>query len=153
MGIFDQKVFAVSGRLDRDHLINTIKSHGGTISNTVHKRVYVVLVDSLGTAITQNTQRVRKADKFRLPVVDERFVDACVSAGRVVDISEYLVKLPQRVQSKEDEEAKEVDDGAAVDGGDDNGNRSKRKKDKRTDKEIAKHDKQDKESKKRKTHT
>ena len=66
-----------------------ISKHGGTISSVVHKRVSFVVATE--AAISKNTQAVRKATgKFAIPLVTPQFLRDSITAGRLLDATEYM---------------------------------------------------------------
>lgn len=62
---------------------------GATVTGQVHKRVYAVICNR--SAVEQSTQRVRKALKRKIPLVDVSWVRHCVSAGVRVGHKEFLL--------------------------------------------------------------
>ena len=86
------RVFALSvggPGVDLRELTNLIRSHGGAVSNTVHRKVDFVLASE--QAIKRDTQTVRKAHtKFGIPILRPSFVEACVRAGGLCDPADHL---------------------------------------------------------------
>ena len=64
-----------------------IRNYGGTISNTIHKRVDFVLASQ--RAMKRRTQKVRKAEKLGILLVDPTFIHASIAAGEVCDPTSY----------------------------------------------------------------
>lgn len=88
--------------------IDTCKECGATITRQVHKRVNALIV---GDAAVQNaTQRVRKAIKLCIPIVDAGWIRACADSGTRVDWAEYL----RDDEAKEAAEAKKAASAAAA---------------------------------------
>jgi flagellar biosynthesis GTPase FlhF len=84
------KVFGLTGNfVDRDAIYQLVSEHKGTISPTVHKRVNFIIATE--DALRYNTQRVRKATKFGIPTVSQRFLTACIKANAIVDHVSFLV--------------------------------------------------------------
>jgi site-specific DNA-cytosine methylase len=85
------KVFGLTGNfVDRDAIYQLVSEHKGTISPTVHKRVNFIIATE--DALRYNTQRVRKATKFGIPTVSQRFLMACIKAKAIVDHVNFLVR-------------------------------------------------------------
>lgn len=59
---------------------------------TIHKGVEMLLVN--GTACKRNTQKVRKAQKLRVPLVRAQdYLKACKAAGKKLPVDEFLAEL------------------------------------------------------------
>lgn len=72
---------------------------GGRVSNSIHKRVAFVV--GTPAAITQNTQRVRKACKYKIPIVTTSFLQHAEETGLLPAVDEHrLVALPQKTKEK-----------------------------------------------------
>jgi hypothetical protein len=78
--------------LDRDKLQALIRKHRGSVSATMHKKVAFLLCTDL--ARRRNTQRVRKAFRFKVPLVYPEFVRECIGEDRLLDIKPFLVPDP-----------------------------------------------------------
>ena len=65
---------------------------GARISSQIHKKVNVVLCTK--NAVDQLTQRVRKAKKKNIPLVDLSWLEKCQQEGRKVDHEPFLLKAP-----------------------------------------------------------
>jgi hypothetical protein len=65
----------------------TIKSMGGEVLSQVGKRVqYMICTPS---AVQKATQRVRKAYKKRIPIIDVVWLKVCAEEGRRVNVEDY----------------------------------------------------------------
>lgn len=80
--------------MDREGLSTLIKKHRGTVSPTVHKKVSFVICTPQATK--EMTQRVRKAVKFGIPLVNEKFLHQCIKKGKMIDHTPYTVPIPIR---------------------------------------------------------
>jgi hypothetical protein len=68
-------------------LVDLTASVGATHSATVHKRVrYLIVTD---VAFKTKSQRVRKALKFKIPIVHYKWLEECKSLKKLVDIGPY----------------------------------------------------------------
>ena len=87
---FSGQLFALSCTgVPQKELEDLISKHGGTISSVVHKRVTFVVATE--AAISKNTQAVRKAKgKFAIPLVTPQFLRDSITAGRLLDATEYM---------------------------------------------------------------
>lgn len=71
-------------------ICNAIKEIGGTVCGTVHRKVsYVVATQA---AIQQNTQKIRKASKHNIKIVDIFYIEKCKSAGKILPLEKFLLK-------------------------------------------------------------
>jgi len=68
--------------------IEKCTEHGATITRQVHRRVHALIVSDV--AVQNASQRVRKAIKLRIPIVDVGWIEACADSGRRVEWTEYL---------------------------------------------------------------
>lgn len=68
--------------------IDKCKQYGANITSQVHKRVHALIVSD--AAVRNATQRVRKAIKLGIPIVDISWIEACIKDGDRVDWTEYL---------------------------------------------------------------
>eukprot|EP00977_Amphora_coffeiformis_P014847 scaffold4239_cov156-Amphora_coffeaeformis.AAC.2 len=98
-------LFAVSTLVDASseefpeaysQIISLCKDLGAQTTGQVHKRVNAVIATE--SAVTGNTQRVRKAWKKGIPVISPDWIHACIKKGRSVDIGPYT-----HSQKKEDD--------------------------------------------------
>eukprot|EP00300_Choanocystis_sp_HF-7_P039053 c56871_g1_i1.p1 GENE.c56871_g1_i1~~c56871_g1_i1.p1 ORF type:complete len:116 (+),score=30.27 c56871_g1_i1:64-411(+) len=84
--LFAGLIFGVSngngGDLDRKRLVDLIVANGGKVCGLVHKRVSALVADK--QAVKQNTQRVRKAVKFGIPIVSEQDIIDSVENNRPI---------------------------------------------------------------------
>eukprot|EP00611_Tribonema_gayanum_P028924 TRINITY_DN7591_c0_g1_i2.p2 TRINITY_DN7591_c0_g1~~TRINITY_DN7591_c0_g1_i2.p2 ORF type:complete len:158 (-),score=46.16 TRINITY_DN7591_c0_g1_i2:14-487(-) len=88
---FQNKIFSVTGSLGaaRSTLKALIGHHGGQVSNIVHSRVSYVVCNA--EAVANNTQRVRKAARFAIPVVSEAFVVESAAQQKLLDWKPYAL--------------------------------------------------------------
>ena len=98
------KLFAVSTLVEASSeespeayssIVSLCKDLGAQTTGQVHKRVDAVIATE--SAVHGNTQRVRKAWKKGIPVVDPSWIRSCMEEGRLVDMRRYL---QQKVQAK-----------------------------------------------------
>jgi hypothetical protein len=82
---------------------SAVESLGGKISNTVHKRVTFVIASK--RALLKETQRVRKAVKLSIPILDADAVSRACLTGTiksVKDLDTFVVEFnSQRVAPKQ----------------------------------------------------
>jgi len=67
-------------RQRREETIKQMETLGCQLSPTVHKRVEFVLCDD--DALTSETKHVRKAAKYKIPLVSIQYVEECVQLGK-----------------------------------------------------------------------
>jgi hypothetical protein len=91
-GSLNGLVISVTGNFDREKISAAIRRAGGRVDALVHKKVDFVVADE--GAIEQNTQRIRKAIKFDIPIVSEKLIIESLKAGRLVDFKPFLLTLP-----------------------------------------------------------
>mmetsp|Transcript_13390 Transcript_13390/g.15531 ORF Transcript_13390/g.15531 Transcript_13390/m.15531 type:complete len:149 (-) Transcript_13390:1003-1449(-) len=72
-------------------VVKIIKENGGEISSTVHRKVFA-LITTLG-AVQRCTQRVRKACKLDIPVVDVSFLTESVQKETFLDLNNFYLDL------------------------------------------------------------
>ena len=82
-------VVSVTGNFDRDKISAAVRKAGGRVDALVHKNVQFVVSDE--GAIEQNTQRIRKAVKFGIPIVSEKLIIESLKAGKLVDHTPFLL--------------------------------------------------------------
>ena len=75
-------------QLSWKNTIDKCKQYGANITSQVHKRVHALIVSD--AAVRNATQRVRKAIKLGVPIVDVGWVEACIKDGSRCDWTEYL---------------------------------------------------------------
>lgn len=75
-------------QLSWKNTIDKCKQYGANITSQVHKRVHALIVSD--AAVRNATQRVRKAIKLGVPIVDITWVEACIKDGKRADWTEYL---------------------------------------------------------------
>ena len=75
-------------QLSWKNTIDKCKQYGANITSQVHKRVHALIVSD--AAVRNATQRVRKAIKLGIPIVDILWIEACIKDGSRVDWTEYL---------------------------------------------------------------
>ena len=69
------------------------RTAGATVSSQVHKKVKCVLCTP--AAVKQATQRVRKAQKKAIPLVDVAWLFACLHQTKRLDFDAYLLDYPE----------------------------------------------------------
>ncbi|KAJ1493392.1 hypothetical protein T484DRAFT_1768401, partial [Baffinella frigidus] len=89
-GPLEGAVISVTGNFDRQAasppiptpaaLGRAVRRAGGRIDALVHKNLTFLVADA--NSLQLNTQRVRKAAKFHVPIVSEKFILACIAAGK-----------------------------------------------------------------------
>lgn len=93
-------------------VIALVKSLGGKISPTVHKRVYAVLATE--ESISKQTQRVRKAVKKNIPLLRPEYLLESQTQNQMLPLKEYIYpeevvqKLIDDAEAAEEIEAKRV---------------------------------------------
>lgn len=89
---------------------------GATVSSQIHKRVHCLIATS--ASLEKSTQRVRKALKLGIPIVDIEWVHACRSRKQKVDFEpQYRVDQLARTQhanNKEHQQKSNKKDDAAA---------------------------------------
>ena len=87
--LFYGTTFAISATgTPQGELRKLIERHGGFVSQTVHKKVDLLVVSH--RAVQRNTQKVRKArDKFAIPLVLTTFVNDSVASGEWCAVEDY----------------------------------------------------------------
>ena len=100
---------------DESRVRNLLQQLGATHSRQIHKRVKYLIVST--SAITRQTQNVRKAAKKKIKMVCPEFLEACIATRRIVNAQDYVVEnvvLPansnQPKEEKEETEEKEEKD-------------------------------------------
>lgn len=68
------------------------RTAGATVSSQVHKKVKCVLCTP--AAVAQATQRVRKAQKKSIPLVDVAWLFACLKQSKRLQFGAYLLDYP-----------------------------------------------------------
>ena len=92
---FDGWTFALSATgVKQGELKKLIEHHGGSVSNTMHKRVHLLVATDL--AVRRNTQFVRKARDKDIPMVTPAFVHDSLKAGELCRIEDYSPSEPRR---------------------------------------------------------
>uniref|UniRef100_A0A7S4N7H1 BRCT domain-containing protein n=1 Tax=Odontella aurita TaxID=265563 RepID=A0A7S4N7H1_9STRA len=71
------------------HVTSECLSAGASVTSQVHKRVYAVICNK--SAVSQLTQRVRKALKRNILLIDTRWLRECVERGERVDHDAFLL--------------------------------------------------------------
>jgi hypothetical protein len=77
-----------TAQLSWKNTIDKCKQNGATITSQVHKRVNALIVSD--AAVRNSTQRVRKALKLGVPIVDIGWIEACIKDSNRVDWADYL---------------------------------------------------------------
>jgi hypothetical protein len=75
-----------------NHLLSLCQQSGAQTTSQIHKRVKVLIVTP--SAVRNGTQRVRKAWKFNLPVVDASWLHACIQQETRIPLDEYRILPP-----------------------------------------------------------
>jgi hypothetical protein len=57
---------------------------------TVHKRVNFLICS--GPALDRNTQKVRKARKLGIKIVNAEYLEACMSTGKQLPLTDYILE-------------------------------------------------------------
>lgn len=70
----------------------TCRNLGAQISSQIHKRVHCVLCTE--SAVQQLTQRVRKAHKKHIPLVNVTWLEQCQEETRRFDFDKFLLPYP-----------------------------------------------------------
>ena len=76
-----------AAQLSWKNTIDKCKQNGAAITSQVHKRVHALIVGN--AAVRNSTQRVRKALKLGIPIVDIGWIEACIKDGNRVDWADY----------------------------------------------------------------
>ena len=99
---------------DESRVRSLLQQLGATHSRQIHKRVKYLIVST--SAITRQTQNVRKAAKKKIKMVCPEFLEACIATRRIVNAQDYVVEnvvLPansNQPKEKEEKEEKEEKD-------------------------------------------
>lgn len=70
------------------------RAAGATVSSQVHKKVKCVLCTP--AAVAQATQRVRKAKKKSIPLVDVAWLFACLQQSKRLEFGAYVLDYPEQ---------------------------------------------------------
>ena len=73
-------------------VVSLCKSLGASISGQVHQRVYAVICNR--SAVSQRTQRIRKAQKKRVLLLDVEWVRQCKLQRKRIKTDPYLLDFP-----------------------------------------------------------
>ena len=87
-------------------IIDKCREHGATVTRQVHRRVHALIVSD--AAVQNASQRVRKAIKLRIPIVDVGWIEACADGGGRVEWTEYLRDDEAREAAAQAKEAANV---------------------------------------------
>ena len=71
---------------------------------TVHKRVDFLICG--GSAADRNTQKVRKARRFKIKVVKAEYLDACIQAKKRLPLDEFIIQ-PDKKDDDDEEQGDE----------------------------------------------
>ena len=71
------------------------RTAGATVSSQVHKKVKCVLCTP--AAVAQATQRVRKARKKSIPLVDVAWLFACLKQSKQLEFDAYVLDYPEQL--------------------------------------------------------
>tara|TARA_B110000008_G_C16752641_1_gene477302 strand:- start:171 stop:647 length:477 start_codon:yes stop_codon:yes gene_type:complete len=115
VAVFSAVSITNSNPWDESRVRNLLQQLGATHSRQIHKRVKYLIVST--SAITRQTQNVRKAAKKKIKMVCPEFLEACIATRRIVNAQDYVVEnvvLPansnQPKEEKEETEEKEEKD-------------------------------------------
>ncbi|CAK0799263.1 unnamed protein product [Prorocentrum cordatum] len=92
--VFKGQTFALSGKLalPRKEYEETIRKHGGDVAASVTTAVTFLI--STEDDVKAVSQKVATALGRKLPVVQEGFVGACVTAKRLLEPGKFAIKAP-----------------------------------------------------------
>jgi hypothetical protein len=81
-------VFALSiDSVPRDEMRRLIERHGGSVSQSVHRKVDLLVASE--KAVQRETVHVRRARKRRIPIVMPSFVQDCIANGDWLAMEDY----------------------------------------------------------------
>ena len=72
------------------YLAHLVKICGATHSKIVHKRVKMVI--STDDAYKYKTQSIRKAIKYKIPIIHVNFLKECYENKKIVQLDKYILK-------------------------------------------------------------
>ena len=82
-------------------VVSLCKSLGASISGQVHQRVYAVICNR--SAVSQRTQRIRKAQKKRVLLLDVEWVRQCKLQRKRIKTDPYLLDTMKLCLQKDPE--------------------------------------------------
>ena len=86
--LFHEIVFALSiDSVPRDEMRRLIERHGGSVSQSVHRKVDLLVASE--KAVQRETVHVRRARKRRIPIVMPSFVQDCIAHGDWLTMEDY----------------------------------------------------------------
>jgi hypothetical protein len=86
--LFHEIVFALSiDSVPRDEMRRLIERHGGSVSQSVHRKVDLLVASE--KAVQRETVHVRRARKRRIPIVMPSFVQDCIANGDWLAMEDY----------------------------------------------------------------
>ena len=86
--LFHEIVFALSiDSVPRDEMRRLIERHGGSVSQSVHRKVDLLVASE--KAVQRETVLVRRARKRRIPIVMPSFVQDCIAHGDWLAMEDY----------------------------------------------------------------
>src|SRR3990167_7368915 len=82
---------AVSGRIGRtkQDLVDFLRHHSALFDASITEDTSIVLA-SENTVFKGNAQ-LNKAKQLNVPIVEEKYLDKCISEGKILDASDYIV--------------------------------------------------------------
>lgn len=75
-----------------------LKDAGAFVENIVHKKTQVLVASA--SSVKYPTQRVRKAQKFKVPICGVEYIRACIDAGQLLPPADFPV-LPDPEKPKQ----------------------------------------------------
>ena len=86
--LFHEIVFALSiDSVPRDEMRRLIERHGGSVSQSVHRKVDLLVASE--KAVQRETEHVRRARKRGIPIVMPSFVQDCIAHGDWLTMEDY----------------------------------------------------------------
>jgi hypothetical protein len=86
--LFHEIVFALSiDSVPRDEMRRLIERHGGSVSQSVHRKVDLLVASE--KAVQRETVHVRRARKRGIPIVMPSFVQDCIAHGDWLTMEDY----------------------------------------------------------------
>lgn len=90
-----------------------IQSLGGIVTAQVHNRVFGVICNR--SSVTQNTQRIRKAIKKGLSLIDVEWLHVCQTEKKRVDHTPYLLNDFSKKESERNKDARSFNQQGTLD--------------------------------------
>jgi hypothetical protein len=92
--LFHEIVFALSiDSVPRDEMRRLIERHGGSVSQSVHRKVDLLVASE--KAVQRETVHVRRARKRGIPIVMPSFVQDCIAHGDWLAMEDYDYAPPR----------------------------------------------------------